>query len=202
LALIVKEKSSDLVENDEDLDPEHIDSDNLNGAKGVDVHINAEDAVNLAVASQLANVSAVVSNLASLLQSTRQEMKDMRAELAQCKAQTSSGVMNSSSGAGQGLGVTGQPGSNQGLAAASGVVSSGAQAFSQDVQGLIPTLADLRADSGLTAQGHKMVEEIHNSVQGNCQLVINNKRGMVRSGGDLAPSVKTPWPQDFVLGSG
>jgi hypothetical protein len=28
------------------------------------------------------------------------------------------------------------------------------------------------------------------------------KRGIVRCGGDLAPKVKVPWPQDYVLGSG
>jgi hypothetical protein len=181
----VKEKSLTLVEYDEDIDPDQAEFDGLDGAKGVDVHINAEDAVNLAVASQLANVSAVVSNLASLLQSTKQEMKDMRAELAQCKAQTSGGVVNGSSIAGQGLWVTGERGSSQNLAAVSGLVASGAQTFSQDADSLIPTLADLRADTGLTAQGNRMVEEFHNSVQGNCQLVINNKRGMVWSGGDL-----------------
>jgi hypothetical protein len=28
------------------------------------------------------------------------------------------------------------------------------------------------------------------------------KRGLIRSGGDLSPIVGTPWPQDYVLGSG
>jgi hypothetical protein len=66
----------------------------------------------------------------------------------------------------------------------------------------IPTIASLRADPLLAAQAEQLADEVTTNVAGNSPLVYSLKRGIVRCGGDLAPRVKVPWPQDFVLGSG
>jgi hypothetical protein len=66
----------------------------------------------------------------------------------------------------------------------------------------IPTIASLRADPQLAAQAEQLADEVTSNVAGNSPLVYSLKRGIVRCGGDLAPKVKVPWPQDYVLGSG
>jgi hypothetical protein len=62
-------------------------------------------------------------------------------------------------------------------------------------------LASLRADAGLVSQAEQLVTNIGNPISGTCAANLN-KRGLVRCGGDLRPSVSVPWPQDYVLGSG
>jgi hypothetical protein len=59
-------------------------------------------------------------------------------------------------------------------------------------------VAALRADTQLAAQADQLVSNI----AGNSPSANTVKRGLVHSGGDLAPQVKTPWPQDYLLGSG
>jgi hypothetical protein len=66
----------------------------------------------------------------------------------------------------------------------------------------IPTIASLRADPQLAAQAEQLAAEVSSDVAGNSPMVYSMKRGIVRCGGDLAPKVKVPWPQDYVLGSG
>jgi hypothetical protein len=66
---------------------------------------------------------------------------------------------------------------------------------------LIPLLASLRADVGLVNQAEQLVSNIDNPVAGNF-LQNTSKRGSVHCGGDLTPSVKVPWPQDYVMVSG
>jgi hypothetical protein len=69
-------------------------------------------------------------------------------------------------------------------------------------QAFIPTIASLRADAQLAAQAEQLAADVASNVEGNTPIVYSLKRGIVRCGGDLAPKVKVPWPQDYVLGSG
>jgi hypothetical protein len=53
------------------------------------------------------------------------------------------------------------------------------------------------------AQAEQLVADVETNITGNCVSSNTNvKRGLVRAGGDLAPKVKTAWPQDYILGSG
>jgi hypothetical protein len=66
---------------------------------------------------------------------------------------------------------------------------------------LTPTLAELKADAALSAQAEQLTEEIQFSTAG-IDFSKHYKRGYFRSGGDIAPIRRVPWPQDFVLGGG
>jgi hypothetical protein len=61
-----------------------------------------------------------------------------------------------------------------------------------------PALADLRADPDLSLKAAQMVDNLEAPLPGNRTL----RRGWARPGGDNAPRVTIPWPQDYVLGNG
>jgi hypothetical protein len=63
----------------------------------------------------------------------------------------------------------------------------------------VPRLENLRLDQSLSRQANNLVDTLDNSVQGNDRY---SKQGWARSGGELAPLVPTPWPQDHVIGQG
>jgi hypothetical protein len=69
---------------------------------------------------------------------------------------------------------------------------------------LIPPLADLRADSHLVGQAEKLVENIQANIEGkDINIGSNyNKRGWVRAGGETAPSLRMPWPLDYIFDFG
>jgi hypothetical protein len=54
----------------------------------------------------------------------------------------------------------------------------------------------------LAAQAEQLVVDASNSVSGIRPSSNTLKRGLLRLGGDLSPIVGTPWPQDYVMGSG
>jgi hypothetical protein len=66
----------------------------------------------------------------------------------------------------------------------------------------IPSVSSHWGDPVLAAQADQLVTYLGTHMSGNSPSLSNVKRGLVRSGGDLAPSVKTPWPQDHIVGSG
>jgi hypothetical protein len=66
----------------------------------------------------------------------------------------------------------------------------------------IPSVSSLRGDPVLAAQADQLVADLGTHTSGNSPSLNNVKRGLVRSGGDLAPIVKTLWPQDHIVGSG
>jgi hypothetical protein len=63
-------------------------------------------------------------------------------------------------------------------------------------------VSSLRADAHLAAQADQLVSDVAGNVPGNAPFINTVKRGLVRAGGDLAPSNKLLWPQDFILGTG
>jgi hypothetical protein len=69
-------------------------------------------------------------------------------------------------------------------------------------QPFIPTVTAIRVDAHLKSQAEHLVSDLSSSVAGSNILSSSIKQGLVRAGENLPPSVKTPWPQDFVLGSG
>jgi hypothetical protein len=70
------------------------------------------------------------------------------------------------------------------------------------VQTFAPTIANLRVDANLAVQAEQLVADLSSNISGTPKPLLNNvKLGLARSGGDLAPSVNTTWPQDYVLGS-
>jgi hypothetical protein len=67
----------------------------------------------------------------------------------------------------------------------------------------IPTLNQLRQDPTMMAQANRMVERVEAASLGaNGYNNKSLKRGVARAGGEDAPLVPTPWPQDFVIGYG
>jgi hypothetical protein len=72
-------------------------------------------------------------------------------------------------------------------------------AASADMHSL-PHLQDLRADAGAVAQANSMVDSMDMTIQGNSVRAL--RRGWSRPGGDNAPRVAIPWPQDFIIGHG
>jgi hypothetical protein len=68
------------------------------------------------------------------------------------------------------------------------------------MHGDLPHLQDLRADARAVAQANSMVDSMETAIQGN--IVRALRRGWSRPGGDNAPRVAIPWPQDFIIGHG
>jgi hypothetical protein len=70
---------------------------------------------------------------------------------------------------------------------------------------LTPSLSELKADKVLVSQAQRLTDEVAFSGTGLDINTLNNiknfKRGLFRSGGDIAPSRRVPWPQDFVAGA-
>jgi hypothetical protein len=68
---------------------------------------------------------------------------------------------------------------------------------------LTPSLADLKADRVLVTQAQQLVDDVAFSGSGTDNYNTQHlKRGLFRSGGDIAPSRRVPWPQDFIAGAG
>jgi hypothetical protein len=68
---------------------------------------------------------------------------------------------------------------------------------------LTPTISDLKADRVLVAHAQQMTEDISFTGAGTDFSTHRPlKRGLYRSGGDIAPSRRVPWPQDFVADGG
>jgi hypothetical protein len=66
---------------------------------------------------------------------------------------------------------------------------------------MVPRLASLRRDPTLMRQVNSLVDGLDSTVSG-MMLDKFSKQGWARSGGDLAPRVPTPWPQDHIMGQG
>jgi hypothetical protein len=67
------------------------------------------------------------------------------------------------------------------------------------------TLPDLRADGTSMSQVVRMVDSLDLGLQGNTSATNfpkTLKRGWARPGGDNAPRIPIPWPQDFIIGQG
>jgi hypothetical protein len=58
----------------------------------------------------------------------------------------------------------------------------------------------LRADREILLKASHMVDGLDSSLPGNNARTL--RRGWARPGGDNAPRVAIPWPQDYVLGNG
>jgi hypothetical protein len=72
------------------------------------------------------------------------------------------------------------------------------------VQCQMPSLPELRADQGAVQQAARLVDSMDMGAAGNTAISTTKsmRRGWTRQGGDYAPRVNVPWPQDFVLGTG
>jgi hypothetical protein len=95
---------------------------------------------------------------------------------------------------------------------------TGNQASAPPPGACMPQLDTLRSDAILSAQAAALVDNLDMGVSGSRPSFNNNfsntgnsnpssgngstKRGWARPGGDNAPKVCTPWPQDFVVGHG
>jgi hypothetical protein len=200
LAKLAEEQVSD------DLDPDEVE---LTGAENGDDQTHSDNAVagvlegakhtsgaDGAVAAQLKNVEVAIAGLAAMFQNTRSEVADLCTVVMANQTVLSSLASNASlvpqvpvAPVSAVSSISSQ--SEQGVV---GGPAGGSQAF-------VPILTALRGDTHLTAQAEQLVTDISTSVAG-IPSFTTQKRGMVRSGGDLSPAVKTPWPQDFVLGSG
>jgi hypothetical protein len=67
------------------------------------------------------------------------------------------------------------------------------------------TLPDVRADGASMSQAVRMVDSLVLGLQGNTTSTSfpkTLKRGCARPGGDNAPRIPIPWPQDFIIGQG
>jgi hypothetical protein len=122
------------------------------------------------------HMATAITGLAALFQSTRSEVAEMRAELVSLR-------------------------SNSQATAAPVSAPVAPPVIPQVVtQAFAPTIANLRVDVNLAAQAEQLVADLSSNISGTPKPLLNNvKRGLARSGGDLAPSVITPWPQDYVL---
>jgi hypothetical protein len=158
-----------------------------------------KDPGNAAVAAQLANLMSVVSHLAGLFESTRQEVGALRTEVASLRQSRAAPVSSSVPVVPIASVIAPTPVSTAPAFPAAVSVAPSVNAL--DVDSLIPSLASLRADAGLVNQAEHLVSNLGNPVAGNFAL-SSNKRGSVRCGGDLRPSVQVPWPQDYVMSSG
>jgi hypothetical protein len=66
-----------------------------------------------------------------------------------------------------------------------------------------PDLAALRADPTAVAHASHLVDALDIGPSGNANSTFKSmKRGWARPGGESAPRVPVPWPQDFVIGQG
>jgi hypothetical protein len=132
---------------------------------------------------------SVVSDLASRVDATQRRLDNLQLSVPLPQATDTGALMPSpSSGA-----ISKRPACTSGYSCAA----------SADSQGSVPSLQDLRADPRAVAQATSMVDSMDTAIQG-----INNsniralRRGWSRPGGDNAPRVAVPWPQDFIIGHG
>jgi hypothetical protein len=130
-------------------------------------------------------MAAALVTLTDRYDSTRGEVAELRAELASFKM----AATHVSAGSSYGIPTIGLP--------VQPSVPSG-----ETIAQFTPTIAALRRDPVIAAQADQLVAEVGANVAGNSNSNSSIKRGLVRSGGDLAPMVKTAWPQDHILGSG
>jgi hypothetical protein len=68
----------------------------------------------------------------------------------------------------------------------------------------MPTLPELRSAQGAVQQAAKLGDCMDLGATGitNIHSSKTMRQGWTRQGGDFAPRVNIPWPQDFVLGTG
>jgi hypothetical protein len=66
------------------------------------------------------------------------------------------------------------------------------------------TLPALRADGVAMSQAVRMLDALDTGIQGNSVINFPKalKRGWARPGGENAPRIPIPWPQDFIIGQG
>jgi hypothetical protein len=187
------------VDNSNDVDAPDLDTETQGAVGGP---LPDKDPDNSAVAAQLANLSSVVSHLASLFEVTRQEVSSLRAEVVVVKSARPATVNNSAASSSMSVPA---PIMSMSVPPAAASVSNNVSSVNpvsiSDPAQLISLLASLRVDVGLVNQAEQLVSSIIKSVTGNCYL-NSSKHGLVRCGGDLRPSVRVPWPQDYILGSG
>jgi hypothetical protein len=72
------------------------------------------------------------------------------------------------------------------------------------VDNQIPSLVEMRANSNAVRQATQLVDSMDSGPAGttSSNSLKTLRRGWSRQGGDFAPRVVIPWPQDFVLGTG
>jgi outer membrane murein-binding lipoprotein Lpp len=125
-----------------------------------------------AVATQLASMASAISTLASRYEATQSEVGALRAEVAASRT------------------IARAPADSQPISASVSVPTH------------ISSISSLRGDPVLAAQADQLVADLGTHTSGNSPSLSNVKWGLVRSVGDLEPLVKTPWPQDHIVGSG
>jgi hypothetical protein len=184
------EEAGDLVPGDEQTQ-----ADNAAATGGPQVTQTASG-IDSPVTAQLKNVEAAISGLAAMFQNTRSEVAELRSVVMANQTMLSNLASNTSLVPQAPMVVPSTVSSAQGQPDQGAVGGSAGS-----LQTFVPTLTALHGDSHLAAQAEQLVADILTSVAG-IPSFNTQKRGMVRSGGDLSPAVKTPWPQDFVLGSG
>jgi hypothetical protein len=114
-----------------------------------------------AVAAQLASMASAINALMSRYEATQSEVGALRAEVAASRT------------------LTRAPANAHSVSA------------SVSTPAFIPSVSSLRGDPILAAQADQLVADLGTHTAGNSRSLSNVKRGLVRSGGDLAPLVKT-----------
>jgi hypothetical protein len=145
------------------------------------VQLNHTDAAEIAVTDispdRFDALVSVISDLASRVDATQRRLDALQI-VPQSALHTQSSDAMSSSGA-----IPKRP------------TSMGGQGCS------VPHLQELRSDVRAVEQANRMVDAMESSVPGN-HSVRPLRRGWARPGGDNAPRVAVPWPQDYVIGHG
>jgi hypothetical protein len=141
-------------------------------------------------------MSASFATLVAMFQETRGEVAELKVQLAASKEPVVRPKTFSNPNIPTQVSVPTPSPLPPGLAVAQ------SQLTHPDSASFVPTIANLRADGHLRAQAEQLVSDLTGSVSGNGHSLTNIKRGIVRSGGDLSPSVRVAWPQDYVLGTG
>jgi hypothetical protein len=108
--------------------------------------------------------------------------------------------------------VAGMPHHAQGViprCSAAGASTSYSSASEPDqhsgaVHNYMPTLPELHADQSAVQQAAKLVDCMDLGATSTTNIISSKtmRRGWTRQGGDFAPRVNIPWPQDFILGTG
>jgi hypothetical protein len=156
-------------------------------ARTVDTVLDdAGDQVTGGVEDHVSSLVSVISQLVTRLDSQQEQLNHLQAAVA-----------SSSPVASRPLEVT------QGQSAIP-KRSCAQEAFSVPVDNI--TLPDLRADGAAMSQAIRMVDSLDTGMQGNSGSAMNFpktlKRGWARPGGENAPRIPIPWPQDFIIGQG
>jgi hypothetical protein len=142
--------------------------------------------------SELSQLTTIMMSIVSRLDATVSRLDVTQGQVAELRLLVVNGKPDGAPG------VSDSQQTNHSIPVSCGVQAAAAASIGSS--SVPPSLNQMRSSDALVSQEEKLVNSMDvTQGQSNSKVL---KRGWTRHGGDNAPRVPTPWPQDFVLGHG